>query len=285
MKQKIFVIGSQGQLASELKSIQNQSDRYTLTFLAKESIDILNQEAIRSHLKSESPDFVINCSAYTAVDKAETDQESAYAINETGVRNLAEICRELNVFLVHISTDFVFDGTKSMPYTEEDMVNPLSVYGRSKLNGELAIKEAGCQYIIIRTSWLYSAFGANFVKTMLRLGLEKDSLNVVSDQIGSPTYARDLAQFILDHLDQFPGHANQIYHYSNEGIASWFDFATEIMKQHHLSCQVNPIPTSGYPTPAARPAYSVMDKSKIKRDFNLTIPHWKESLQLCIERL
>lgn len=282
---KILVIGASGQLASELVFLKKKYSWFEFRFTSQLETDISNRESVKSIIEKIQPNFIINCAAYTAVDKAETDQDRAYAINETGVKNVAEIAKENNAFLVHISTDFVFDGTKTNPYLESDTVHPISVYGASKLKGEETIKAVGGDFTIIRTSWLYSSFGNNFVKTILRLGAEKESLNVVADQIGSPTYCRDLARFILENLRNFSSHNQEIYHFSNLGIASWYEFAVEIMSLGNLSCQVSPIPTSGYPTPATRPSYSVMDKSKLMTDFNYTIPDWKQSLAECIRLL
>lgn len=282
---KVLVIGSSGQLASELKQLQNQFPNYDFLFTSQSDIDIIDSNSIRSVFDSFTPNFLINCAAYTAVDKAESESEQAFAINEKGVENIALICKEYDCYLIHISTDFVFDGHKSSPYKEEDPTNPLSVYGQSKLKGEKAIQDSGCDYTIIRTSWLYSSFGHNFVKTMIRLGTEKELLHVVSDQIGSPTYCADLAFLILSKLERFPEHKNNLYHYSNEGVASWYDFAYEIIQMNELATKVKPILTISYPTPAKRPTYSIMDKSKIKQDFNIEIPHWKESLAKCILQL
>jgi dTDP-4-dehydrorhamnose reductase len=282
---KILVIGSSGQLASELKQLQAPFSDYQFLFTSQNDIDIADKKSVESVLKSFQPNFLINCAAYTAVDKAESDQTRAFDINEKGVHNLASLSKEHSCYLIHISTDFVFDGKKSSLYKEDDQTNPLSVYGLSKLKGEEAILASGCDYTIIRTSWLYSSFGNNFVKTMMRLGAEKESLNVVADQIGSPTYCADLALFILSQLENLSLHKKNIYHYSNEGVASWYDFAYEIMHMSELKCRVNPIPTIDYPTPAARPGFSVMDKTKIKNDFKINIPHWKESLAKCIHLL
>lgn len=282
---KILVIGSSGQLASEIKQLHFDFTQHDFKFTSQLEIDISNLASIESVSNNFQPNYIINCAAYTAVDKAESDRDRAFEINERGVQNLAIVSKNLNAFLIHISTDFVFDGKKSSLYTESDITNPISVYGHSKLKGEEAIQTSGCDFTIIRTSWLYSSFGNNFVKTMIRLGSEKELLNVVSDQIGSPTYCADLAQLIISQLENFQRHKNNIYHYSNEGVSSWYDFAYEIMKMSRLKCQVNPILTSAYPTPAERPRFSVMDKSKIKNDFNLTLPHWKESLAKCIHLL
>lgn len=282
---KILVIGSKGQLASELQFLSTNYPQLSFLFCSQQEVNISEKISIEEKVNLFQPNFIINCAAYTAVDKAESESELAYQVNEIGVRNLAEVAKENNIFLIHISTDFVFDGNHSTPYIESDAVNPLSVYGMSKLRGEEAISRSGCNYAIIRTSWLYSSFGHNFVKTMIRLGAEKPSLNVVFDQVGSPTYCRDLAQVILDNYAKFLEYKNNIYHYSNEGVASWYDFAVEIMKQNKLSCQVYPIRTSAYPTPATRPPYSLMDKAKIKSHLHIEIPHWKESLRQCIQLL
>ena len=278
----VLVIGAHGQLASEISVLKDEFQDLKFYFTPSSETDISQMESVRSIIHHTSPHFIINCGAYTAVDKAESDENRAYQINETGAQNLASLCHENNIFLIHISTDFVFDGTKKSPYIEADPVHPISVYGASKLKGEEAIIKSQCNFTIIRTSWLYSHFGNNFVKTMMRLGAEKSEINVVSDQIGSPTYCRDLARFILTNLHKFSSHNQEIYHFSNEGIASWYEFAEEIMKLNHFSCKVNPIPTSEYPTPASRPAYSVMDKTKVKSHFSYAIPHWKESLAQCI---
>ena len=282
---RILVIGSSGQLASEIKQLQSSFTQYEFRFTSQSEMDISDLKSVESIVANFLPNYIINCAAYTAVDKAESDTERAFEINAKGIANLATLSKRLNAFLIHISTDFVFDGKKSSLYSETDTTNPISVYGLSKLKGEEAIQASGCDFIIIRTSWLYSRFGNNFVKTMMRLGAEKESLHVVSDQIGTPTYCADLALVILSQLENFQLYKNNIYHYSNEGVASWYDFAYEIMQMNKLKCSLHPIPTSGYPTPAARPSFSVMDKTKIKNGFNITIPHWKESLAKCIHLL
>jgi dTDP-4-dehydrorhamnose reductase len=284
VKEKLLIIGSSGQLASELRAIGSSFD-FEYKFYAKEDINIKSKDDLRVKIGEFKPNFIINCAAYTAVDKAESEKEEAFAINEEAIKNIAEICTESDIHLVHISTDFVFDGRKMNPYQANDAVNPLSVYGESKLKGEEAITNSGCDYTIIRTSWLYSSFGANFVKTMIRLGKEKESLNVVNDQIGSPTYARDLAQFILENILEFPKFSRELYHFSNDGAISWYDFAAEIMKIYPLACTINPIPTSEYPTPAMRPKYSVMDKSKIVQHYKTELKQWEISLNECIRLL
>tara|TARA_Y100000768_G_C23943175_1_gene666197 strand:- start:875 stop:1600 length:726 start_codon:yes stop_codon:yes gene_type:complete len=232
---------------------------------------------------------VINCAAYTDVDKAEENVEIAERVNSIGVYNLVEALDKINGKLIHISTDYVFDGTNSQPYKESDPVCPIGVYGKTKRAGELAVINSKIDAIVIRTSWLYSTFGNNFLKTMLRLGKDKESINIISDQVGTPTYARDLAKVCLEILSSSNkeniNRNGKIYHYSNEGVASWYDFAKLIMEMGELSCTVNPIPTNDYPTLAKRPLYSVLNKKKIKADFKIEIPNWKESLKECIIKL
>ncbi len=279
---KLLIIGAKGQLASELHFLKDQYTQFEYRFTPHSETDISVKKAVESIVNEYLPDYIINCAAYTAVDKAESDIENCYAVNEIGVRNLAEISKKNQVFLIHISTDCVFDGEKKGAYLESDITNPLSVYGKSKEKGEQAIQEINGDYLIIRTSWVYSSFGHNFVKTMMRYGAERESLSVVNDQIGSPTYCRDLANFILSHIEVFHNHSKQIYHFANEGCISWFDFAVEIMKLNNLPCIVHPIPTTSYPTPATRPKNCFLDKTKVKEDFNIEIPDWKLSLEKCI---
>ena len=272
-----LVIGANGQLGSELHNILG--DKATYVDVAE--LDITNAGDVKTFFADKTFDAIINCAAYTAVDKAETDVELATKINVDGVLNLAKS----NLPIIHISTDYVFDGKSYKPYSEDDTTNPKSVYGVTKLAGEKAVMENAKTAIIIRTSWLYSEFGNNFVKTMKRLGAEKESLNVIFDQVGTPTYAADLAQAIVDILPQIKTGAKEIYHYSNEGVCSWYDFATEIMNLSDLKCKVNPIEGKDYPTAATRPFYSVLNKQKIKNDFNIEINHWKESLIKCLNKL
>jgi dTDP-4-dehydrorhamnose reductase len=233
---------------------------------------------------SEKPTHVINCAAYTAVDLAEDQQDLAKAINETGAANLAHACKNTNATLIHISTDFVFEGNLVKLLTEQDVAHPISVYGQTKLDGEKAIASILDNYFILRTSWLYSPYANNFVKTMLKLGAERDELNIIADQVGTPTYAIDLANAIYDIIL-----ANQqshgIYHYSNEGVTSWYDFAQAIFSISQMPVKVHPIPSSAYPTKAKRPSFSVMDKSKIKATFQLHVPHWRDSLVNCLQQL
>ncbi len=279
----VLVTGAGGQLGSELKELAPKEGFW---FTDRTDLDISDKEVLEKFITENKIDTIINCAAYTAVDKAEEDQESADKINHQAVRVMAELAKAKDLKLVHISTDYVFDGKGYKPYKEDDQTNPNSVYGATKRLGEEAILQiAPKNSIIIRTSWVYSSFGANFVKTMLRLGKEKKELGVIYDQIGTPTYARDLASAILEILPQIALQKPEIYHYSNEGAISWYDFAKEIMKMAKLSCQINPIETWQYPTPAARPHYSLLNKSKIKNDFGLQIPYWKDSLSECIRKI
>ncbi|HEU4495533.1 MAG TPA: dTDP-4-dehydrorhamnose reductase [Flavobacterium sp.] len=276
----VLVAGGSGQLGQSLQFIAKDYPEMIFHFYDSAALDVADLEKCRSVFAEIRPDFCINVAAYTAVDKAESEPEKACLINVEGAANLAGACREFNTILIHISTDFVFDGNQRRPYTEEDPTNPKSVYGKTKLDGEKAIQEAWEKHIIIRTSWLYSQFGNNFLKTMIRLGQERDTLNVVNDQTGTPTNAIDLARAIAHtcrskDLELKYG----IYHYSNEGECTWFDFAKEIFELHQISVDLKPIPTSDYPTPAERPKYSVLDKSKIKAAFGCEIPNWKESLR------
>jgi dTDP-4-dehydrorhamnose reductase len=279
----ILVTGSKGQLGSEIRAISKEYDNYYF-FTDKNELDITNHDSLKTFIVDNDINVIINCAAYTAVDKAEDDEHTANMINHIAVKNLAEIAKEKNIKLVHISTDYVFNGRNFRPYIEKDEVNPNSVYGQTKLDGEIALQRVNpINTIIIRTSWVYSGYGANFVKTMLRLGREKDELGVIFDQVGTPTYAKDLAKTILEILPKVDNDKVEIYNYSNEGVLSWFDFAKEIMKMAKLDCKVNPIETKEYPTPAKRPHFSLLNKSKIKKEFNITIPYWKDSLAECLK--
>lgn len=284
---RVLVTGSNGQLGSELKSLSKMYN-YKFFFSTKENLDITNVKALKQFVLDNQVNTIINCAAYTAVDRAEdNDQlELADAINHLAVGNMAQLSKELNITLVHISTDYVFNGESFKPYSEHDSTQPKTVYGQTKLNGEKAlIKVNPGNSIIIRTSWVYSSYGSSFVKTMLRLGKEKDSLGVIYDQVGTPTYAQDLARVILDILPKLSNDKVEIYHYSNEGVLSWYDFAKVIMDTASLDCKVNPIETFEYPTPAKRPHYSVLSKRKIKSTFNIDIPYWKDSLNDCLALL
>ena len=270
-----LVVGANGHLGSELRALLQDKAEY----VDKEELDITDRQAVLDFVKPEKFAAVVNCAAYTAVDKAEDDEELARKINVDGPKNLAET----GVPLIHLSTDYVFDGQNYVPYKEDDIPNPKSVYGKTKLAGELAVLNAAKTAIVIRTAWLYSEFGNNFVKTMRRLGAERESLNVIFDQVGTPTYAKDLTQAIVDILPQIKAGMKEIYHFTNEGVCSWYDFATEIMKQSGLACKVLPIESSQYPTKARRPFYSVLNKSKIKESFGLSIRHWSLALEECLK--
>jgi len=278
----ILVTGSKGQVGSELQALSSSYD-YSFFFTDRDSLDITNINAIKNFTQENSINIIINAAAYTAVDKAEDDKKNAERVNHLATKYLAEIVKEQSIKLIHISTDYVFDGKNFKPYTEEDTTNPNGVYGITKLEGEKAMRTINPKdSIIIRTSWVYSSFGENFVKTMLRLGKERDSLGVIYDQVGTPTYARDLAKTILDILPNIKNDRVEIYHYSNEGVLSWYDFSKEIMRMAKIECQVNPIETSEYPTPAKRPHYSLLNKSKIKKEFGIIVPYWKDSLDECL---
>lgn len=281
----ILVTGSTGQLGHSLRDIAADStNHYIFTDVAE--LDITDKSAIICMMEAEKVNMVINCAAYTNVDKAEDDFDTANLINNTAVRNLAESCTQFGATLIHVSTDYVFDGSSNIPYTEDMPLAPLGVYGVTKLHGEQAVLESGCDYIIIRTSWLYSEYGKNFVKTMMMLTEERETLNVVFDQAGTPTYAGDLARVIYNIVEnnKYKGN-NGIYHFSNEGVCSWYDFAREISELARTECDIRPCHSNEFPSKVNRPHYSVLDKTKIKTTFGLTIPYWKDSLRVCISNL
>ena len=281
----ILVTGSNGQLGSEIKELSKEYD-YNFFFTTRTDIDITNKDNIKEFCQKNSINVIINCAAYTAVDKAENDEINSDLVNRKAVKKLSIISQELDIKLIHISTDYIFDGKNFKPYCEEYKTNPQSIYGKTKLDGENEmIKINPKNSIIIRTSWVYSSFGNNFVKTMLRLGKEKESLGVIFDQVGTPTYAKDLAKTILEILPKIKNEKVQIYNYSNEGVLSWYDFAKEIMKMAKLDCKINPIETFQYPTPAKRPHFSLLNKAKIKKEFDIEIPYWKDGLDDCLKRL
>ena len=271
-----LVVGANGQLGQELMRRLGEK----ALGVDREVLDITDAAAVEKFAAEVEPEVIINCAAYTAVDKAESDADLARKINVDGVYNLAR----LGTKLVHISTDYVFDGRNWLPYSEDDKPNPQSIYGKTKLEGERRALEANSNTVIVRTAWLYSAHGNNFVKTMRRLGAERAELNVVFDQVGTPTCAGDLAQAIVDILPQMNRENAGIYHFSNEGVASWYDFAVEIMAQSSLNCKVKPIESREYPTPAVRPSFSVLNKAKIKKVFGVNVPYWKESLVECLKQ-
>ena len=259
----------------------------TYHFTDVAELDITNADAVMYVAKHYSIDAIVNCAAYTNVDKAESDQETAELINATAVGNLARAIKEVGGTLFHVSTDYVFGSEGNTPRTEEMPLNPLGVYGLTKLHGEQAIEASGCKALIFRTAWLYSEFGNNFLKTMLRLTAERDQLNVVFDQVGTPTYAGDLALAIFSIIEAgvYPGNEG-VYHFSNEGVCSWYDFAVEIAAAAgHTDCRIHPCHSSEFPSPVTRPPYSVLDKTKIKKTFDIDIPHWRESMEYCIKRL
>jgi len=284
---KILVTGSNGQLGNEIRVLAADYPDYEFIYTDIGELDITDPNKVELYCVTNKPNAIINCAAYTAVDKAETDESTAFLINAIAVENLSRSAAAVNALMVHVSTDYVFDGNTWIPYNETYKTNPQSVYGNSKLAGEEAVLKYAGKGIILRTSWLYSAFGNNFVKTMIKYGTERDELKVVFDQVGTPTYARDLAKAILDII---PARIDQagvdLFHYSNEGVASWFDFAQIVITLSGITCQVTPILTKDYPASAAvRPFFSVLNKSKIKETFSITIPYWSDSVKDCLRRL
>ncbi|WP_339882853.1 dTDP-4-dehydrorhamnose reductase [Polaribacter vadi] len=285
----ILVTGSNGQLGSEIKDLANNYQGFTFIFKDLPELNICNFDQLQNSIVENKINAVINCAAYTSVDKAEEDQEIARKVNSEGVSNIVNALKKVNGKFIHISTDYVFNGNSFLPYQETDVVSPIGVYGNTKRDGELAVIESDIDAIVIRTSWLYSSYGSNFVKTMLRLGESKDELGVIFDQVGTPTYARDLALTCLEILSNpvinTISSKGKLYHFSNEGVASWYDFAIAIMGLGKVECNVKPIETKDYPTPAKRPHFSVLNKSKIKNDFGIEIPYWSDSLATCISKL
>ena len=282
----ILVTGSNGQLGSELKDLiaLNSNDKFIFTDV--EELDICNHKAVEDFIIENNINTIINCAAHTAVDKAEEQFELADAINNLAVENFAQLAKKHRIALVHVSTDYVFDGTNHKPYVETDTPNPQSVYGKTKLDGEHAIQDINpANTIIIRTSWVYSNYGNNFVKTMLRLGKEKEELGIIYDQIGTPTYAGDLAKAILEILPKLKNDKVAVYHYSNQGVCSWYDFAQAIFELANINIRVNAIETAQYPTPAKRPFYSVMNKAKIEAAYAIEVPYWKKSLETCLAKI
>ncbi len=283
----VLVTGSNGQLGQSLKKIASQYPQYEISFATRSDIDL--SDCIAQFFQGKQFDLIINCAAYTAVDKAESEAELADQINHLAVQQLAEIAKQQHAKLIHISTDYVFNGQQCRPYIEMDDVEPQGIYGLTKLKGEQAVsKIMADNALIIRTSWVYSEFGNNFVKTMLRLASDRDSLSVIFDQVGTPTYATDLAKTIMTIIqnEAFQQEfSSDIVHYSNEGVCSWYDFAKTIFELSGIECDVSPIETKDYPTPATRPHYSLLNKAKIKQDFDVVIPYWKDSLQQCLKAL
>ena len=280
----ILVTGANGQLANCIDAIKIQYPSFKFHFASSSELDITKLDQVTKFFNTHNLDCCINCAAYTAVDKAEDNRENAQNVNVIGSKHLALLSAKNDVTLVHISTDFVFDGNHNRAYKEDDKTSPISVYGQTKLDGEREIERISSKHFIIRTSWLYSEFNDNFMKTMLRIAKDKNKLNIVADQIGTPTYAKDLAKVILDILNN-NNETYGIYHYSNEGMASWFDFAKAIFDIQGININVYPINSKSFPTAAKRPYFSVLDKSKIKMTHNITIPYWRDSLKTALEQL
>ncbi|MBE9575760.1 dTDP-4-dehydrorhamnose reductase [Flavobacterium proteolyticum] len=284
----VLVTGANGQLGQSIQFIANKYPNIEFVYTDFQEMDITNIENCKVVFAKHQPHFCINTAAYTAVDKAESESDKAHLINAVGPENLAKVCKEFDTILVHISTDFIFDGTSKVPYLETDVPNPKSIYGQTKLDGEIAIQKNWEKHFIVRTSWVYSQFANNFMKTMLRLASERDNLSVVNDQIGTPTNAVDLAEVLLKIITSCQTESHEvfgIYNFSNEGVCSWYDFAATIFHQKGIEIDLKPIPTDSYPTPAKRPAYSVLDKKKIKKVFGVEIKDWKESLTVSLNHL
>ena len=285
----ILVTGSNGQLGSEIREIAGSFVDLSFVFKDLPDLDICDFLELEKFINENKIDSIINCAAYTAVDKAEEDSAIAQKVNSEGVLNLVKALKKTDGKLIHISTDYVFNGECFVPYKETDPVSPIGVYGDTKREGELSVIDSDIDGIVIRTSWLYSSYGNNFVKTMLRLGKDRDELGVIFDQVGTPTYAKDLALTCLRVLSNSKGNKislkGKLYHFSNEGVASWYDFAKAIMQIGNVNCNVKPIETKDYPTPAKRPHFSVLNKSKVKNDFGIEIPYWKDSLEECLLKL
>ncbi|MFD2203523.1 dTDP-4-dehydrorhamnose reductase [Shivajiella indica] len=282
----ILVTGAKGQLGSEIFFLADQYPFLNFIFVDKNLLDISDRQVVDDFFKEYEVDVIINCAAYTAVDKAESDQVMAKKVNHLAVKNLIDASSKQKIPFIHISTDYVFDGKGFKPYATDDPKDPQNVYGKTKMQGEDALFQSGLDNLmLIRTSWVYSSFGNNFVKTMLRLGAERESIGVIDDQVGSPTYARDLARFILESIPRINWEGVKTFHFTNEGVCSWFDFAKAIMDIKGLNCKVNPIPTENYPTPAKRPHYSVLDKRDTREFYRQEIPYWRDSLEKCLELL
>ena len=279
--QTILITGSNGQLGNEMQQAAKRFPNFNYIYTDVAELDICDKTTLNNFVIENGVNFIVNCAAYTAVDKAEDDVELCYKINRDAVKNIAEVAQDNNVKVVHVSTDYVFDGTNHVPYTEDMPVCPSSIYGKSKLEGEQVLMESCDEAVIIRTSWLYSSFGNNFVKTMMKLGTERDNLNVIFDQVGTPTYAADLADSILNIISH-NNFVSGIYHFSDEGVCSWYDFTKTIHRIAKISCIVQPIETKDYPVRTPRPHYSVLNKAKIKSTYGISIPHWEESLEKCI---
>ena len=284
---KVLVTGAYGQLGKELECLSDKYPNWTFLFTDVDTLDITDETEVNNYFQENKPSFIVNCAAYTAVDKAESDQKMAMKINGEAPGILAKASKKIGAQIIHVSTDYVFNGRAFIPYSETDITEPNSVYGRTKLHGEERCQSENANSIIIRTSWLYSAFGNNFVKTMMRLGKERESVKVIYDQIGTPTNAEDLAGAILSIIEKVTNKPDNyqpgIYHYSNEGVASWYDFAKAVFEFSEINCEVIPVLTHEFVTAANRPNYSVLNKSKIKNTFGIKIPFWRDSLHFCIK--
>ncbi|QIA07799.1 dTDP-4-dehydrorhamnose reductase [Draconibacterium halophilum] len=281
---KILITGAYGQLGNELNVLSENYPEWEFVFTDVDSLDITDEEQVKNYFDDNGFDLVINCAAYTAVDKAESDFENAQKVNALAPKFLARYSKANGAKFIHVSTDYVFAGDGHFPYEETDAVAPNGAYGRTKLEGEQNCRAENPETVIVRTAWLYSAFGNNFVKTMLRLGKEKEELGVVFDQVGSPTYAADLAQAILK-IAESENFVPGIYHYSNEGVTSWYDFALAIFEISGVDCKAIPVLSENFPSPVKRPAYSVLNKAKIKETYKLEVPYWRDSLKICLKKL
>jgi len=291
IKTKILVFGADGQLGQEFRYLARQNDLLDFSFYSKLDVDITSESSLKQVIQAIQPDYVINCAAYTAVDKAETEHEQCFAINRDACTSITNAIKDTKIKLIHFSTDYVYHTYTGFPLQETDQQNPQSIYATSKLQGENIIRNSGVQAMIIRTSWVVSSYGHNFVKTMKRLGAIREQISVVNDQYGAPTYARHLAKVVIEIIGkvvQNPAleeYFNDTYNYANEGILTWYDLANQVMKIANVPCEVSPIPSSEYPTPASRPLWSVLSKQKIKSNFGIVIPHWYSALQECIEAM
>lgn len=283
-KPTILITGAGGQLAKSIADIQNLYSQYHFLFYSKAELPLEDRAKLLTVFEAVRPQFCINCAAYTAVDKAESDKEGAFLVNANAVKDLAEVCATVDAKLIHLSTDYVFDGESPVPYKETDLVDPVNIYGASKAKGEEWVLTFNPQTIVIRTSWVYSEYGNNFVKTIMRLMKEKEQLNIVNDQVGAPTYASDLAHALIKIISS-PRWKSGIYHYCNDGKASWYDFAYAIKKLTGSDCILHPVPSSAYPVAARRPRFSLLDASKIRKEYNVDIPFWESSLKKCIQNM
>jgi len=282
----ILVTGSNGQLGSELRELEKQYKQYKFFFTDFHELDITNAEKTMQFVKSNKIETVINCAGFTAVDAAEAQKSEAALINATGAKNLAQACAKVNALLIHISTDYVFEGRSFKPYTENDTAGPKTTYGKTKLDGEIEVIFNAKRALIFRTSWLYSSYGRNFIKTIVEKAQAEKELKVVYDQVGNPTYAGDLAKAILDIIPKVPQKIRtEIYNYSNEGVASWYDLAHAIIRIKNIDCQLKPVLSKEFPSEAVRPHYSVLNKARVKNEFGISIPHWRDSLEKCLEKL